>query len=204
MLNGYKSLREKERAERAIAEGRNPNALGRPAHVSKEEKATKRRAKEARYRANPEWKAKKYAAKNKARRLTYAAKAAAEGRALRTWRLTDEERKLARRMSVSKWQQKNKICVAANSRNRRARIKGNGGKHTAKDIRELFFEQNGLCGLCDLKLDANNFHVDHWKPLARGGSNDKSNLKLLHPHCNQIKATKDPVELRNKLIARSK
>lgn len=81
-------------------------------------------------------------------------------------------------------------------RNRRAQILGNGGTHTVADIKALFFEQKGLCGLCDLKLDADNFHVDHWKPLVKGGSNDKSNLKLLHPRCNLMKSSKDPLELK--------
>lgn len=98
----------------------------------------------------------------------------------------------------------NKEANRVHSRNRRARIKGAVGKHTKEDIKALFFEQKGLCGLCDMKLDADNFHVDHWKPLAKGGSNDKSNLKLLHPRCNLMKHDKDPMELRNKLISRSR
>ena len=204
MLNGYKSLREKERAERAIAEGRDPHAIGRPARVSKEEKIAKRRAKEARYRANPEWKAKKYAAKNKARRTAYAIKAAAEGRIVGKWGLPIEEKKSLRRESVNKWRLKNKDYDAVRSRNRRALKKGAGGTHTKADIRQIFFEQKGLCGLCEMKLDADNFHVDHWKPLSKGGSNDKSNLKLLHPTCNLKKSNKLPEELGYAFNMRSK
>jgi len=88
----------------------------------------------------------------------------------------------------------NKAVYAEYRRNYHARKVNALGTHTAADIRELFFEQKGMCGLCDLALDANSYHVDHWKPLSKGGSNDKSNLKLLHPKCNLSKGAKLPSE----------
>lgn len=78
---------------------------------------------------------------------------------------------------------------------RRAQKAKSKGSHTRADIRELFFEQKGCCALCDLPFaHEKDFHVDHWKPLSKGGSNDKSNLKLLHPKCNLSKGAKLPEE----------
>jgi len=77
----------------------------------------------------------------------------------------------------------------------RARKLNAPGTHTSADIRALYFEQKGCCALCELPfLDEKTFHVDHWKPLSKGGSNDKSNLKLLHPKCNLSKGAKLPEE----------
>lgn len=109
--------------------------------------------------------------------------------------LSKDEKISRRRENYNRWREGHKDVDAVRSRNRRALKKGNGGSHTAADIRELFFEQKGLCGLCNLKLDADNFHVDHWKPISKGGSNDKGNLKLLHPMCNLMKSDKLPEEL---------
>lgn len=116
---------------------------------------------------SPEEKA-RYVANAKAKRH---AKALAEGR---------EGRKYLQDIAV------------AHGAKRRARKAGNGGTHTAADIRALFFEQKGICAWCDTALDAKDYHVDHWKPLSKGGSNDKSNLKLLHPKCNMTKGAKLP------------
>ncbi|MCK8788014.1 HNH endonuclease, partial [Roseomonas sp. NAR14] len=37
-------------------------------------------------------------------------------------------------------------------------------------------------------------HVDHYVPLALGGSNDRSNLRLLHAACNLSKGARHPIE----------
>ncbi len=77
--------------------------------------------------------------------------------------------------------------------NRRARIKGGGGKHTPKDIQELFAKQRGKCAnrLCGVVL-GKWYAIDHVMPLALGGTNDPANLQLLCRKCNSQKNAKHP------------
>lgn len=76
---------------------------------------------------------------------------------------------------------------------RRARIKGAEGSHTAEDLKEIFNAQKGRCAYCRASLKAGK-HVDHIKPLARGGSNDRANIQYLCPPCNLAKNAKDPID----------
>ena len=80
----------------------------------------------------------------------------------------------------------------AHARNRRARIKGNGGEHTGAEVRELLVKQGGRCAICKITVD--NYHVDHVYPIAKGGRNDISNLQILCPPCNLSKNDSDPIE----------
>jgi len=83
-------------------------------------------------------------------------------------------------------------------RNRRARIKGVGGKHTAKDIAMLLRMQKRKCAVCKVSI-AKKYDVDHVMPIYLGGSNDKSNLQLLCPSCNRRKHAKHPIEFMNEM-----
>ena len=51
-------------------------------------------------------------------------------------------------------------------RNRRALLRGNGGKHTAEDITRLLSAQKGKCAYCRISV-GNHFHVDHIMPIKR-------------------------------------
>ncbi len=158
--------RSAKRAVIALAEGRTPGMTG-PRKYSAEELAISTKEVHKRFRAKHLESRREYERKWKEK-----LRSTPEGR--------DYLRELAR----------------VDSARRRALKRGCDGSHTAADIRALYFEQKGMCGLCDLPMDAKDFHVDHWKPLSKGGSNDKSNLKLLHPKCNLTKHTKLPSELK--------
>lgn len=84
------------------------------------------------------------------------------------------------------------------SQNRRARHAAAAGRHTQKDILELLERQASKCGTCKKRFCKKNgklqYHVDHVMPLARGGSNDPSNLQLLCPPCNRKKQALHPDE----------
>jgi len=41
---------------------------------------------------------------------------------------------------------------------------------------------------------ADNYHVDHYEPLSKGGANEVSNLVIACPPCNQRKSAKDPYQ----------
>lgn len=76
---------------------------------------------------------------------------------------------------------------------RRARVLGNGGTYTTADIEAIRVAQGNRCYLCGKKLK--KYHVDHFIPLAKGGTNDPGNLRLACPKCNQSKNAKHPFEL---------
>lgn len=81
----------------------------------------------------------------------------------------------------------------ANEQKRRARKMGAEGVYTSDDVRQLYYDQGGLC-LCGVTLFPHT--VDHRTPLIRGGSNWPSNLQLLCLPCNTSKGTKTMNEWR--------
>ena len=65
---------------------------------------------------------------------------------------------------------------------------------TAKQRNSIFERCEGKCAYCAGQLLYNDpWHIDHIVPLAKGGSNDESNLTLACALCN--------VKKRDKLIA---
>ena len=60
-------------------------------------------------------------------------------------------------------------------------------------VLDLHSQQGGTCALCGGPLDLSSFHVDHRIPFCWGGGNERGNLQLAHPRCNQSKG--DMVEL---------
>ena len=61
------------------------------------------------------------------------------------------------------------------------------------DVRVLFEQQNGKCGICQEPMnedqihDGSYSHIDHIKPYSRGGRTDWDNAQLTHRACNQSK-----------------
>jgi 5-methylcytosine-specific restriction endonuclease McrA len=82
---------------------------------------------------------------------------------------------------------------AANARNYHARKRGNGGAHTADDIRAQYERQKGKCFYCGAKV-SNNYQVDHVLPLVKGGSNGPENLVVTCVACNMKKNAKHPMD----------
>ena len=63
-------------------------------------------------------------------------------------------------------------------------------------VAEIYNRQNGECALCGCPLEDRNYHVDHIIPFCYGGGNEKSNLQIVHPHCNQHRGNQvDPEDL---------
>ena len=111
--------------------------------------------------------------------------------ALATWRAANPEKIKAWTDAYAKAHPEAK---KARWRNRQARLRGRGGKHTGDQIIALAKRQkyqcaNPACG----KSIRQKYHADHIRPLARGGDNFISNIQLLCPNCNLRKHTKDPV-----------
>lgn len=64
------------------------------------------------------------------------------------------------------------------------------GSFTAADIEDIRKAQGNRCYICGKKLK--KYHVDHFIPIALGGTNDPGNLRLACPHCNYSKNKKHP------------
>lgn len=84
---------------------------------------------------------------------------------------------------------------AAKERNRRARRRGNGGRHTGEEIVALGNRQGWKCGnplcLADIRT---GYDADHIMPLNLGGSDDITNIWLMCIPCNRKKSDKHPIE----------
>lgn len=119
--------------------------------------------------------------------------------AAKKWRKANPEkinRKKARERA-QKWRKENSERKAIDVKNRKIKKKNIKGIYTEKDIQRLFSQQGGLCNTCGKKLiryRKKQYHVDHIKPLSKGGSNRPDNLQLLCPFCNLSKKDKDPIE----------
>jgi 5-methylcytosine-specific restriction endonuclease McrA len=164
----------------------------------------KARASQAKSRAKPE---------NRVRSRRYSAEWYAENKERlkeirRAWYLDNKDAHNARsragyyanteswRERHKKWARENREKMrgytASSDAKRRAAKAGSVGSWTEKDVREIFQKQRGRCAVCRCRLPE-SFHRDHVVPLARGGSNDKSNLQLLCRSCNSRKHKKDPI-----------
>lgn len=98
-----------------------------------------------------------------------------------------------RREYSRSYNKRNRPRLAVHASNRRAKKKGNGGRHTVGDVEQIFKAQHGKCACCRTKLTTSR-HVDHITPLARGGTDDRRNLQILCAPCNQSKSARDPIE----------
>lgn len=97
------------------------------------------------------------------------------------------------------YREENPEKLAAYSRNRKAREKGNGSFHTAEDIQAQYARQKGKCFYCHKKV-GEDYHVDHVVPLIKGGSNGPENLVVACPACNLSKHAKHPMDYCGRLL----
>ena len=66
---------------------------------------------------------------------------------------------------------------------------------------ELIKKQKGRCMYCGRKVGRDLFDLDHKNPVARGGTNRKSNFQLLCRSCNSRKGALTDREFRRKYRA---
>jgi len=55
------------------------------------------------------------------------------------------------------------------------------------DLRTVYRDANGVCGICHLPVGENEFTIDHIHPISRGGAHILGNLQLAHFACNSSK-----------------
>ena len=178
----------------------NPEKIRQIAQKSRERHKEKRNAEVARWRSENKDYGKKYYAKNseklKLRQKAYRKKLPEEklkrlkeksnARALE-WRRKNPEYS---RLYAKKYREANKEKFRAIRWNYKARKKLAIGTHTGDDIINIVKQQNNLCFWC--KTELKHMHVDHYIPLSKGGSNDKTNLVASCPSCNMAKRDKMP------------
>ncbi|WP_373292174.1 HNH endonuclease [Deinococcus ruber] len=111
-------------------------------------------------------------------------------------KLAAECKKCARNVKKVWWDQlSQEERRVRNSKQRAARATA-PGIFTGHDIKALFVRQNACCLYCGIKIGRNyaRWHVDHFMPLSRGGSNFPENLVVACEPCNRAKYNKMPWE----------
>lgn len=87
------------------------------------------------------------------------------------------------------WRDKNWMRVISWGAKRRSLEGAKKYSFTDEFVQKLLNKQKGECVYCSKDLTA-GFHIDHRKPLSRGGTNHKNNIQILCVGCNLSKATK--------------
>ena len=99
-----------------------------------------------------------------------------------------------RMKSGKRWADANPEKVRAIKQNYKAkRRKWESSGQSSKEIGEWVKQQKKVCYWCGVKCD-NNYHIDHYKPLSKGGRHCTSNMVISCPTCNVTKQAKDPYE----------
>lgn len=117
----------------------------------------------------------RYPERTRERSRAYSAKLRSENKELANARCRESYRRHPERLK-------------ATSHVARAKRKAVPGHFTATDLRRLYEEQSGCCYYCEIGLGG-KYHVDHKLPIARGGTNDPTNLALACARCNLRKNT---------------
>lgn len=101
------------------------------------------------------------------------------------------ERRLAKiRARRPIYERENPEVIAAKRARRRAREYGAPGSYSRDDVLALLKSQARKCRYCDAGLT--KFHVDHFIPLSKGGSNWPTNIVLACATCNASKGDRMP------------
>lgn len=150
-------------------------------------------ASRARYAKNPAY----FIEHKKRHYKANAEKIRAQRRAQHKIEYLNEAVRLRAQKRTRQWAQDNPERALANAKvakhRRRARTHGAKGSFSAADVREILKRQRGKCAHCRIRLGTNK-HLDHIVPLARGGSNHRSNLQFLCAPCNLAKGARDPID----------
>jgi 5-methylcytosine-specific restriction endonuclease McrA len=64
---------------------------------------------------------------------------------------------------------------------------------STKELKIWLSKQHKICYWCNKKCD-DDFHIDHYLPLSKGGLHKIENLVISCPTCNLTKSAKDPYE----------
>lgn len=111
-----------------------------------------------------------------------------------SWASQNKERL---RETKKKYEFENSEKVRASKHTRRIRQLQIDSVIDANYIKFLIVVQGMKCVYCDKTMIA--YQIDHIFPIAKGGTNENSNLQLLCPLCNRKKGAKTDLEFREYL-----
>ncbi len=100
----------------------------------------------------------------------------------------DFQNYLKKKIDHQTWLENNKDRVRIYNNNRRVKMKCGD---SMIDIIQWEKEQKKICYWCGVKCKE-NYHVDHYIPLSKGGNNSINNLRISCAKCNHSKHAKDP------------
>lgn len=95
------------------------------------------------------------------------------------------------REACRNWRRRNPNAVLANATRRRMRMRGGNEAIEVIDREAVWLRDHGLCGLCAEPVAFDLMHVDHIKPLAKGGPHTFNNVQSSHPRCNLRKKDRE-------------
>ncbi len=157
-----------------------------------------RKKKNAKYRRDSEYRQRaKDRAKKRREGFSQEEREKANARRRERYALAPEKRRAANR----EWCSANPDKVLAQVHRRLAKKRGapsDGWRH-----REVFESAGWRCFYCGIDVEqrqdtktaqTNEAQADHFKPLSRGGTNERSNIVCSCGLCNQRKGSKDPFE----------
>ncbi len=111
---------------------------------------------------------------------------------------TDPNAREKSRANATRYNARNREKARLRRHVRRARLKESSIEPIIKrQIDDLFNKQRGRCAICRGKLAKR--HIDHIKPLSKGGAHAIWNLQLLCPPCNMRKHANDPIDFMQKM-----
>lgn len=154
--------------------------------------------------ANPEWRreyGRKWREKNPEYGREHAKKnAAARVESSKRWRKNHPEkaRLLQRKwyLGLKAWRKANPVKVRIQNHRRRELIRATRDTAAINVLSQLVSSASRLeCGICGKNMPKKDRTLDHIIPLAKGGTGDVWNLRIVHLICNIRKSDKMPDEL---------
>jgi len=97
------------------------------------------------------------------------------------------------RDNVRRWRIENPLKSKALFARRKARERNAKGTFDGDDLKRIMIDQEETCFYCEESI-TEDFTIDHFIPLARGGTNWPDNLRLACLSCNAAKGAKLPNE----------
>ena len=94
---------------------------------------------------------------------------------------------------IKKYADEHKPEACAKQKVRLKRIKSSSSHYTHGDWIYILEFQGYKCIYCSIDIRNDN-EVDHWMPIARGGSNARENIQGCCGDCNRSKASRHPLE----------
>lgn len=105
-----------------------------------------------------------------------------------------ENNKSRQMKNISRWQKENSEKVRAYKSNyKHARRAKESLGATWKDVQAWKLSQDKVCYWCGESC-LNEYHVDHYIPLSKGGDHSLENIVIACPRCNLRKSDKDPCQ----------